>query len=241
MINPCRNADPVISLRRVGISYIQHLGLLKRRRFWAVKDVSFDLYQGETLGIIGRNGAGKTSVLKLLAGIVAPDRGEVINNGYRAALLSLQLGFAPNLTGKENVYLSGLMMGLRRQEIDQRFDHISEFAELGEFMDQPLRTYSTGMRARLGFSVALAANPDVLLIDEVLGVGDGEFRIKSSAAMRDLIQSNKTIVLVSHQLNVIRKFCDRVVWIENHTVRAEGEGKKIINVYQEHFSKSQKI
>ncbi|MEN8130553.1 MAG: ABC transporter ATP-binding protein [Pseudomonadota bacterium] len=203
--------------------------------------MSFDLYQGETLGIIGRNGAGKTSVLKLLAGIVAPDRGEVINNGYRAALLSLQLGFAPNLTGKENVYLSGLMMGLRRQEIDQRFDHISEFAELGEFMDQPLRTYSTGMRARLGFSVALAANPDVLLIDEVLGVGDGEFRIKSSAAMRDLIQSNKTIVLVSHQLNVIRKFCDRVVWIENHTVRAEGEGKKIINVYQEHFSKSQKI
>ena len=222
----------VISLQHVGVSFAQHVGILKRRRFWALEDVSLNLYKGETLGVIGRNGAGKTTLLKLIAGILAPDRGWVVNNGYRAALLSLQLGFAPNLSGRENVYLSGLMMGMRRQTIDRRIGNIEQFSALGEFFDQPLRTYSTGMRARLGFSIAIEANPDVLLIDEILGVGDGQFRVKSSEAMRSLIKSNKTVVLASHQLNMVRTLCDRVIWVENRVVQAEGNPDEIIKAYQ---------
>lgn len=222
----------VISLQNAGVSFTQHIGILKKRRFWALEDVSLDLYKGETLGVIGRNGAGKTSLLKLMAGILAPDRGQVVNNGYRAALLSLQIGFVPNLTGRENVYLSGMMMGLRRQAIDSRIEKIAQFSGLGEFFEQPLRTYSTGMRARLGFSVAIEAHPDVLLIDEILGVGDGDFRVKSTEAMRSLIKSNKTVVFATHQLNLARTLCDRVIWVENRVVQALGKGDEIIEAYQ---------
>lgn len=221
-----------MSLHHVGVSYSQHIGPFKRRRFWALNDVSLEVFHGETLGIVGRNGAGKSSLLRILAGIITPDRGRVIHNGHRATLLSLQLGFAPNLSGRENACLSGIIMGLSRKEIGRRMDRIQEFAELGEFMDQPLRTYSTGMRARLGFAVALESNPDILLIDEVLGVGDGAFREKSSNALRELIRSNKTVMLVSHQLETVRQLCDRVVWIEDRVSRAVGGVDEVLGAYQ---------
>lgn len=229
------NRGPVISLRHVGVSYTHHIGPFKRRRFWALNDVSLDLFHGETLGIVGRNGAGKSSLLRILAGIIRPDRGRVIHNGHRAALLSLQLGFAPNLSGRENACLSGIIMGLSRKEIGRRMDRIQEFAELGDFMDQPLKTYSTGMRARLGFAVALESHPDILLIDEVLGVGDGEFREKSSNALRQLIRSNKTVVLVSHHVETVRQLCDRAVWIEDRISKTQGDVDKVLAEYHSHL------
>jgi lipopolysaccharide transport system ATP-binding protein len=200
--------------------------------FWALQDVSFELYRGETLGIVGRNGAGKSTLLRVLAGIITPERGKVVGNGYQASLLSLQVGFVPHLTGRENAILSGLLLGLHRREVEAAINEIIEFAELAEFIDEPVRTYSAGMKARLGFAVAFQANPDVLLIDEVLAVGDAEFRKKSAAAMRERIQSDKTVVLVSHNAPTLRELCDRAVWIENGVSRAEGSTEVVLRQYQ---------
>ncbi|MBE9563465.1 MAG: ABC transporter ATP-binding protein, partial [Proteobacteria bacterium] len=203
--------EPILSLRNVGVSY-------KRRifsePFWAIKDVSFDLYHGETLGIIGRNGVGKSTLLRMMAGIIKPNIGTFVNRGYHASLLCLQLGFIPYLSGRENAILSGMLMGLRKKEIKTKIDAIIEFSELGKFFDEPIATYSSGMKARLGFSVAFQVDPDILLVDEVLGVGDENFRQKSTRVMREKISSNKTIVLVSHLTAMIKKLCIRVVWIE---------------------------
>jgi lipopolysaccharide transport system ATP-binding protein len=169
--------------------------------------------------------------LKLLAGILEQDRGTFINTGCTAALLSLQTGFVPYLTGRENAILSGILLGLRRHEVERRMDAIIDFSELGEFIEQPLSTYSSGMRARLGFSVAYQVEPDILLIDETLGVGDQEFKEKSTAAMRERIRSDKTIVLVSHSAGTIRALCDRAVWIEEGVTRAVGEVREVTDAY----------
>ncbi len=195
----------LISLRHVGVQYRLRRGRLKRKRFWALKDISFDLYHGESLGVIGRNGCGKTTLLKVLAGITHPDVGSVTHNGCRAALLALQVGFVPYLTGRENATLSGLMLGFSRRDMEHRMDAIADFAELGEFFDEPMFEYSAGMKARLGFSVAFQLDPDVLLIDEVLGVGDAEFRRKSTAVLTDKIKSEKTVVVVSHDRSTIHR------------------------------------
>jgi lipopolysaccharide transport system ATP-binding protein len=213
------------------VSYQRCVGLLRRCPFWALKDVSFDLYHGETLGILGRNGAGKSTLLKLLAGIIDSEKGVVESDGSRTSLLSLQVGFVPHLTGRQNAVLSGILLGLKRAEVEARMDGIVEFAELAEFIDQPLYSYSSGMRARLGFSVAFQADPDILLIDEVLGVGDLEFQQKSTQVMKDRIRSNKTVVLVSHNLNVLRELCDRLVWIEDGETRGEGEIESVLSSY----------
>jgi lipopolysaccharide transport system ATP-binding protein len=200
-------------------------------QYWALKDISLDLYHGETLGIIGRNGVGKSTLLRVLSGIIVPDRGRVANVGISASLLSLQVGFIPQLTGRENAVLSGMLMGLHRREVEEKMDAIIEFSELGSFFDQPVRSYSVGMRARLGFSVAIQTDPDVLLIDETLGVGDAAFQKKSSEAMREKIRSNKTVVLASHMTQTVRDLCDRVVWIENGTARLEGNTEAVVSAY----------
>jgi lipopolysaccharide transport system ATP-binding protein len=222
---------PVLSLRNVAVSYRRRTGVLQWSKYWALKDVSFDVYHGETLGVIGRNGAGKSTLLRLLAGIIAPDRGEIGVNGCRVSLLSLQVGFIPHLTGRQNAILSGMLLGLHRREIERRMDEIVAFSELEEFIDEPVRSYSMGMRARLGFSVACQANPDVLLVDEVLGVGDMAFRKKSSEAMRERIRSNKTVVLVSHSLQIIRDLCDRVIWIDGGKNCLEGRPESVLKQY----------
>lgn len=223
---------PVMSLRNVGVYYSRDDAMFSREKFWALQDVSFDLYQGETLGVIGRNGAGKSTLLKLLAGIFVADRGEVVRTELKASLLSLQVGFIGYLTGRENAILSGILLGMHRSEIEAKMDQIIEFSELGEFIDKPVRTYSSGMRARLGFGVAFQADPDILLIDEALGVGDQDFRRKSSAMMKERIQSNKTVVLVSHNLPTIRALCDRVVWIEQGKTVEVGDTKAILRRYR---------
>jgi len=223
-----KQEQPVLSLRNVGISY-------KRRifsePFWAIKDVSFDLYHGETLGIIGRNGVGKSTLLRMMAGIIKPDTGTFVNNGYSASLLCLQLGFIAYLSGRENAILSGMLMGLRKKEIKAKIDAILEFSELGDFFDEPIATYSSGMKARLGFSVAFQVDPDILLVDEVLGVGDERFRQKSTKVMQEKIRSNKTIVFVSHQAAIIEQLCNRVIWIEEGVSKAEGTPKEIFAEY----------
>lgn len=226
-----KSDSPVLSLKNVGVSYPQKAGFLKKSQYWALKDVSFDLYHGETLGIIGRNGAGKSTLLRLIADILAPDRGEIVRNNVHASLLSLAVGFVPHLTGRQNAILSGLLLGMRRRQLDAKMDEIIAFAELGEFFDQPVRTYSTGMRARLGFSVAIQADQDLMLVDEVLGVGDEEFKRKSSAALKNKILSDKSVIIVSHSAPTMKELCDRVLWIEDGVNRAEGGPEEVFKQY----------
>lgn len=214
--------EAVIKVDGVGLSYPVRLGFLKWSRYWPLRDTSFEIFRGETLGLIGKNGVGKSSLLRMIAGIVEPDLGQIINRGVSVSLLALGVGFAPYLTGRENAILNGMLMGLNKKEIESRMESIIDFSGLEEFIDQPLRVYSSGMKSRLGFAAAIQADPDVLLIDEVLGVGDEEFRIKSLAEMKKLIRSEKTVVLVSHQENIIKELCDRVVWIEDGLVRFVG-------------------
>jgi len=220
-----------ISVENVGVAYLRRAGFLRKEKFWALKDVSFDVFHGETLGIIGRNGVGKSTLLRLLAGIISPDSGGIITHGVSASLLSLQIGFIGHLTGRENAILSGMMLGLSKSEMIDRMDEIRSYTDIGDFFDQPVRGYSSGMRARLGFSVTTYANPDVILLDEVLGVGDADFRKKSALTMREKIKSNKTVVLVSHQKSLIMDVCDRVVWIDDGYIQAAGDAPEVMNNY----------
>lgn len=227
------NETKLLSLDHVGLYYSRRQGFLKRSRFWALQDVSFDLYAGETLGVIGKNGVGKSTLLRVIAGIIAPNTGKVVVHrpGLRISLISLGAGFIPFLSGRENAILSGMMLGATKKEILSRMDDIVAFSELNGFFDQPVNTYSTGMRARLGFSVAYHIDPDVILLDEVLGVGDESFRKKSTAAMKERIKSEKTVVLVSHSMPLIREICDRIVWIEDGRTQVQGKVPEVLAAY----------
>lgn len=223
---------PILSLRNVGVFFKRKRGVFGEP-FWALKDVSFDLYQGETLGVIGRNGVGKTTLLRLMAGIIKPSKGIFINTGQQASLLSMQLGFVHYLSGRENAILSGMLMGLRKADIKAKMDAIIAFAELEHFIDQPIATYSSGMVARLGFSVAFQVDPDILLIDEVLGVGDAQFSQKSAQVMKEKMCSHKTIVFVSHNGAAIHELCNRAVWIEEGISKAEGKTDDVLKEYHQ--------
>jgi lipopolysaccharide transport system ATP-binding protein len=225
-------APPVFSLRNVGVSFGKRRGIIGER-FWALKNVNLDLYQGESLGVIGRNGAGKSTLLRVLAGILRPERGSIVRSEHHCALLSLRLGFIPYLTGRENSVLSGLLQGLKREEIERRMAAIVEFSDLGEFFERPINTYSSGMVARLAFSVAIQVDPDILLVDEILGVGDAEFKQKSKAVMQDTIRSHKTVVFVSHDEKMIQQLCDRVVWIEHGETIGEGQTRAMLDAYKQ--------
>lgn len=226
-------SPPLIELQEVAVAYWRRAGLFAHVPFWALESISFEVCRGETLGVIGRNGAGKSTLLRLLAGIIEPDRGKVKHLEARASLLSLQLGFVPYLSGRENAILSGLLLGMRRAEITARLPSVFEYAELEEVANEPVAHYSSGMKARLGFAVALEANPEVLLIDEVLGVGDEEFRRKSSQTLRDRMRSRQTVVLVSHSGPLVRELCDRAVWIEHGRVRDVGETGRVLAAYHQ--------
>ncbi len=217
----------VIELKGVGLRY----QLRGKQSFWALRDLNLSIRRGETLGVIGRNGAGKTSLLRILAGILRPDEGVCINHGRQTTLLSLKAGFLQNLSGRQNATLNGMLLGMTWGQVRRALDGIVSFADLGEFVDQPIRTYSSGMLARLGFAVAVHADPDVLLIDETLGVGDLDFLRKSQSAMKEKIRSNKTVVLVSHQAKPIRQLCDRAVWIDQGKLRQEGLPEEILRAF----------
>lgn len=222
----------VISLEEVGLCYSKGRSILRNQKYWALKDISFDLYQNETLGVIGRNGVGKSSLLRLIAGIYKPDVGSVTRSVDRIVLLSLQVGFLPHLSGKENIILSGLLLGCSKKLLQEKLDDIVEFAGIGEFIEEPVQTYSAGMRARLGFSVAIHTDSNVLLIDETLGVGDQDFRKKSSEALNKIITSDKSVVLVSHNLQTISTLCNRVVWIENGQVVMCDNTEVVLQAYK---------
>lgn len=229
-----RPGSLLMSLRNVGACYWRRgrIGYGRARAFWALRDVSFDLYHGEVLGVIGRNGAGKSTLLRLIAGILQPDRGTVTRFSPQiASLQTMQVGFADHLTGRENAILSGMLLGLTYRQVVEALDDIIAYSELGEFIDEPLSVYSSGMRARLGFSVAYFADPDIILLDEVLGAGDAEFRQKSEASMRQRIRSDRTVVLVSHAAETIRELCDRAVLIDGGVSIAEGATRDVLARY----------
>jgi lipopolysaccharide transport system ATP-binding protein len=222
--------EVLVELRNVGVAFSAQRRL-SDNQFWALEDVSVTLRRGERLGVIGRNGAGKSTLLRVIAGILTPDRGVVKRGPVSCQLLSLALGFTPHLSGRDNAVLSGLMLGLRRREITQRLPAIREFSELGDFFEQPIAAYSSGMTMRLAFSVAIQVEPDVLLIDEVLAVGDAEFQQKSGAALRARMGEGHTVVLVSHDESQIATLCDRVLWIEHGKSVLEGSRDDVFAAY----------
>lgn len=197
----------------------------------ALDDVNFKVEKGTTFGVIGENGSGKSTLLKVISGIAKPSSGRVEVNGKISALIELGAGFHPEITGRENVYINGIMLGLSKKEIDEKFDEIVKFAELEKFIDAPVKTYSSGMYMRLGFSVAINVHPDILLVDEVLAVGDASFVPKCLDRIADFHQKKKTILFVSHDLSSVEKICNRVIWLKNGKVQIIGEPKRVVDAY----------
>jgi ABC-type polysaccharide/polyol phosphate transport system ATPase subunit len=198
--------------------------------FWALRHVSFRVERGDTIGIIGRNGSGKSTLLRVIAGVYPPDEGKISLGGEISTLFSLGAGFQPELSGRDNIYLNGIMMCLSKQKIDSKLDGIIEFAELGDFIDMPVRTYSSGMRSRLGFSIAMHIDKDIVLIDEIMGAGDAAFRQKADAEMSRII-GEKTVVMVSHSMGTIEKFSNKAIWLNKGVIAAMGEPHEVIKQY----------
>lgn len=240
-------SEPVIQLENVSVRYrVPHeripsfkeytIRWLRRKivydEFWALKDVSLQVRRGEAFGIIGPNGAGKSTLLKVAARVLRPTRGRVRVRGRIAPLLELGAGFDVELTGRENVFLNGAILGYTRSDVAARFDRIVDFAGVRDFIDAPLRTYSTGMVARLGFAVATDVQPDLLIVDEVLAVGDAEFQKKSSERIEGFRANGATILMVSHNLAAVQTMCQRAVWLERGTVQATGPSAEVVKLYQ---------
>ncbi|MHC4788029.1 MAG: ABC transporter ATP-binding protein [Planctomycetota bacterium] len=206
---------------------------LRKEEFWALQDIGFELRRGEALGLIGPNGSGKTTLLRMIAGILPPDRGEILVGGRVGALIALGAGFHPHMTGRENVYLNGTILGMTRRELDEKFDDIVEFAEIGDFLDAPVNSYSSGMRVRLGFAIASRCDPDVLLVDEVLAVGDSEFRLKCHNWITEFMMRGKAVVFVSHNEAMIAKHCDRALLLWQGRGRFLGPTEEALDHYHE--------
>ena len=224
---PRRSRDPGRSLRGA----LAELWA-PREAFWALRNVSFGVARGEALGIIGRNGAGKSTMLKLLSGITVPTTGEIAIRGRLAALIEIGSAFHPELTGRENAYLSGSMLGLRRREITGKLPSIVDFSGIGDFIDMPVKSYSSGMYVRLGFAIAAHLEPDVLLVDEVLAVGDAEFQARCLHRIQELKRRGVTMILVSHDLGAIEQLCDRVLLLDHGSVLASGDSHDVVTAYQ---------
>lgn len=198
----------------------------------ALDHVTFSVNRGEAFGVIGRNGAGKSTLLRCIAGTLRPNEGKAVVNGRTSTLLQLGVGFNPELTGRRNVYLGGLAAGMRKKQIDEQYEEIVEYAELEDAIDRPMKTYSNGMFSRLAFSVAMHLDPEVLLLDEVLAVGDEGFRSKSMRAMEELLDRAGTIVFVSHSLKSVLEFCDRAIWLESGRIASEGPSRDVVRAYR---------
>src|SRR6187455_768393 len=206
--------------------------------FHALTDVSFSVPKGSTFGVMGRNGSGKSTALKLVAGITKPTSGSVHVDGRISALIELGAGFHPEISGRENVYINGIMLGLTKREVHERFDEIVDFAELREFIDAPVKTYSSGMYMRLGFAVAINVNPDVLLVDEVLAVGDEGFTHKCLDKFDEFRRRGRTIVIVTHSLDMVTRFCEEALWLDGGRIRAQGPPHQVIDAYLAEVARS---
>ena len=242
-------APPAVEVTDLGIRYDLRLtkrttlkgslvGMLRRDHsadtsFWAIRNLSFNLDQGESLAVIGPNGAGKSTLLLALAGVLEPTEGEIVTHGRVSTLLTLGAGFELELTGRDNIDLVGAFLGIDARQMADLTPSIIEFAEIGPFIDAPVKTYSSGMRARLGFSIATATTPDILLLDEVLGTGDQTFRARSHARVRELVDRAKAIVLVTHDLTFVSEFCNRAILLEKGQVISAGQPAEIVDLYRE--------
>ncbi|MCP3931909.1 MAG: ABC transporter ATP-binding protein [Bacteroidetes bacterium] len=224
-INLCYRRGAVFFLSRK-----KHLR--KEKEFWALRDVTFTIYEGETIGFIGRNGSGKSSISRVISGSLTPDSGDVRIQG-KVHLLALGIGFRPGLTGRDNVVISGSILGLSRREIKEKMDDIEEFAELGDFFDEPVRTYSSGMRSRLGFAVSTVVNPDILILDEVMSTGDAAFRQKASERMTEMRERTKTVLIVSHNRDQLQALCTRIIWFEKGQIVMDGPVEEVLPAYGE--------
>lgn len=207
------------------------------KEFWALKDVSFELKQGERLGILGFNGAGKSTLLKVIAGVLKATEGSVTTKGKIVPLLELGAGFDKQYTGKENIFLYGAMLGYTKEFITQKYEEILEFSELGDFINVPVKNYSSGMKARLGFSIATIVEPEILILDEVLSVGDAKFRKKSEKRIKDMFDKGVTVLFVSHSLEQVKRLCDRAIILEHGNIIANGTVEEVSEIYEEKLNK----
>ncbi len=199
--------------------------------FWALKGISLRVEKGECLGVIGRNGAGKSTLLSILLGVMNPTKGSICVSGKKTPLLELGAGFHPDLTGRENIIMNGVLLGFTEKEVKDRMNDIIAFSELGDFIEMPVRTYSSGMYMRLAFSIAIHTDPEILLLDEILAVGDESFQMKSGKALEKLIKSGVTTIFVSHSMIAVKKVCDRVIWLEQGEIRQDGNPDIVIDSY----------
>ncbi|MEN6306513.1 MAG: ABC transporter ATP-binding protein [Anaerohalosphaeraceae bacterium] len=223
----------IFDLNAIGLFYRKaHLFPWKSNKFWALRDVSFRVFRGETIGVIGRNGAGKSTLLKILAGIISADAGQMSRANVTVTMQSIGAGFDPRLTGRQNIVLNGLLLGSDKKQIFSRMSDIIELAGVGEFIDEPIRYYSAGMRARLGFAIAYYIKTDVVLIDEALATGDYAFQKKAVALIKEKIKGDYTVVLASHSMPLIRELCDRVIQIESGVSLPELSVEETINRYE---------
>lgn len=221
--------DRVKSIKEYLVQLVQ--GKLKYEEFFALQNVSFDIMKGEVVGIIGNNGAGKSTLLKIISGILKPTSGKVEVKGNIVPMLELGSGFDHDLTGRENIFLNGAILGYSEDFLKSKYNEIVEFSELGKFIDVPIRNYSSGMMMRLAFSVATVVNPDILIVDEILAVGDADFQEKSKKRMLELMGGGTTVLFVSHSLEQIQEMCDRVIWLEHGKVKMIGETNEVCNKY----------
>lgn len=204
--------------------------------FWALNDVSFDVPRGSTFGLIGSNGSGKSTLLKCLTKIYFPERGTISANGRLAGLLEVGSGFHPELSGVENIYLNGSILGMSRKEVDRKRDEIIEFADVGDYIDQPVKNYSSGMYVRLGFAIAINVNPDILVVDEVLAVGDQQFQDKCRQKFADMKAAGKTVILVSHSMSLVEQMCDEAAWLQKGDLREVGAAEPTIGAYLDYVN-----
>ena len=242
-------AESVISVKDVKIRYrfLKKVSLIKSmfsfkklnktEYFEAVKGVSFEVEKGQILGIVGKNGSGKSTLLRAIAGIFSPDEGSIDLHGHNVSLLSIGVGFNTQLTGRENIYLSGMLLGFPREQIDAKLDEIIEFSELGKFIDRPVKTYSSGMHSKLAFSITAILETEIMLIDEVLSVGDAKFKKKSYEKMKSLIEDrDRTVIIVSHSTETLQKLCDNILWIHDGEVKMMGSTEEVLPKYNEFMS-----
>ena len=222
--------DRIQSIKEYVVQLLR--GKIKYEEFWALKNASFEVERGEVVGIIGHNGAGKSTLLKVISGILKPTGGELEVHGNVVPMLELGSGFDHDLTGRENIFLNGSILGYSEKYLKEKYEQIVEFSELGKFIDVPIRNYSSGMLMRLAFSIATVVQPEILIVDEILAVGDAAFQEKSKARMLELMSGGTTVLFVSHSLEQIREMCDRVIWLEHGQIKAIGATKEICDAYE---------
>ena len=222
--------DRIKSIKEYMVQLIK--GKIKYEEFWALKDVSFEVQKGEVIGIIGHNGAGKSTLLKVISGILKPTGGELEVHGNIVPMLELGSGFDTDLTGRENIFLNGAILGYSEEYLKAKYEEIVAFSGLGKFIDVPIRNYSSGMLMRLAFSIATVVDPDILIVDEILAVGDADFQEKSKARMKEMMGGGTTVLFVSHSLEQIREMCDRVIWLDHGQVKMYGNTQEVCDAYE---------